>query len=174
MAEKQAHRVCCYLQAATIKLEIITPPSQSSGTQYENLHRVWFFHLFGQHFKDPNCVTDSKGGEKKRSRFKSAVYNSVFWSSSWFPWSFPVPSLTLLYFKPVEWDNLLGEKEVSKPALFWVSPGNVFLLMETFKLYIKTSVDDCTAFTNTAEWKEPSGTLEYLLWSTTVLASTRC
>lgn len=94
--------------------------------------------------------------QMKKSTFQSAVYNSGFWSSSWFPWSVTVPSLTLLYFKPAEWDNLLGEKEVSKPALFWhrASPENVFLSVERYELYIKTSVDDCKIFTNTTDWKQ--------------------
>lgn len=44
--------------------------------------------------------------------------NSRFSSSAWFPWSVTVPCLTLLYFKPVDRDNVLGEREAREPAFY--------------------------------------------------------
>lgn len=87
----------------------------------------------------------------QKRRIWAGSVNSTFSSSAWFPCSVTLPSLTLLYFKPVDWDNLLGERGVRKPALLWQSPPsppqeNVFLLVEGFETCILTSANDCKIF----------------------------
>lgn len=62
-----------------------------------------------------------------------------------FPWSVTVPSVSLHYFKPVNWDNLLGKSNVRKPATLWyrVCPGNSSALFEP---PFMTAVNDCRRF----------------------------
>lgn len=63
MLLQQPDKVGCYFIRQKSNF---SPRPSTPSSKYGNPHGVGFFHSFGQHFKDPNCVTEAEKADLSR------------------------------------------------------------------------------------------------------------